>query len=174
MHPKEKGFVSLFLVFCLVLLSVNLNAEERRGANLIITKKEGGLIGGELITVKPDSLLLQDAVGKDVSVDIKEIKSIVIKNISKAGNGALFGLGIGAAGGTIVGYLASSEASRDERLVYTLIGTGLVGLGGLILGAIHGAILRGDQTIDFEGMYSPKIQSILDKLRKKARIRNFQ
>jgi hypothetical protein len=53
---KAKGIklVSLFLIFSLVMLSANLYAKERRGAKLLITKKDGQLIEGELITVKPN------------------------------------------------------------------------------------------------------------------------
>ena len=71
---KGKKSIALFLVFSLFALSGSLYAKERRGAELIVTKKNGQLIGGELITVKPNSLLLLDAVGKDVSVDIADIR----------------------------------------------------------------------------------------------------
>jgi hypothetical protein len=74
-----KKFISLFLIFSLMMLSANLYAKERRGAKLIITKKDGHQIEGELITVKPNSLLLLDTEGKDVSIDIKAIKVIKIR-----------------------------------------------------------------------------------------------
>ena len=70
MNPTGKKFLSLFLVFSLMMLSVNLYAKERRGAKLIITKKDGQQIEGELITVKPNSLLLLNTEGKDVPVDL--------------------------------------------------------------------------------------------------------
>ncbi len=79
---NKKKFISLFLVFSLVMLSVNLYAKERRGAKLIITKKNGQQVKGELITVKPNSLLLLDTEGKDVSVGIADIK--VIKIVKKS------------------------------------------------------------------------------------------
>ena len=40
MNPTGKKFISLFLVFSLMMLSVNLYAKKRRGAKLIITKKD--------------------------------------------------------------------------------------------------------------------------------------
>ena len=61
MNPTGKKFISLFLIFSLMMLSANLYAKERRGAKLIITKKDGQRIEGELIAVKPNSLLLLDA-----------------------------------------------------------------------------------------------------------------
>jgi len=47
-----KKFLALFLIFSLIILSVNLYAKERRGAKLLITKKDGQQIRGELIAVK--------------------------------------------------------------------------------------------------------------------------
>ena len=75
-----KKFVSLFLVFSILMLSINLYAKERLGAKLIIAKKDGQLIEGELITVKYNSLLLLDTGGKDVVVDIEDIKVITVEN----------------------------------------------------------------------------------------------
>jgi len=97
MNPISKKFIALFLVFSLVMLSANLYAEERRGAKLIVTKKDGWQIEGELITVKPNSLLLLDMEGKDVSVGIKDIKVIRIVKKSKA----LLGAGIGLSDGRL-------------------------------------------------------------------------
>ncbi|MGB2763042.1 MAG: hypothetical protein WBC20_01390 [Candidatus Aminicenantaceae bacterium] len=53
-----KKFIALFLVFSLVFLYANLFAKEKCGALLVITKKGGEQISGELITVKPNSPLL--------------------------------------------------------------------------------------------------------------------
>ncbi|NQT79484.1 MAG: hypothetical protein HQ555_03715 [Candidatus Aminicenantes bacterium] len=55
---KSKKFLALFLVFSLVFLYANLFAKEKRGDLLVITKKGGEQINGELITVKPNSPLL--------------------------------------------------------------------------------------------------------------------
>ena len=67
MKVRGKKFVSLFLIFSLLVLSGSLYAKERQGAKLVITKKNGHQIEGELITVKPNSLLLLDTKGKDGS-----------------------------------------------------------------------------------------------------------
>jgi len=174
-----KKFIALFLVFSLVMLSTNLYAKERRGAKLIVTKKDGQLIEGELITVKPNSLLLLDTEGKDESVDIADIKIIRIVKKSKALLGA--GLGLIILGG---GIALSIEISarikglegidlRDERL-YALI-FGLIGAAaGLLIGGVTGALLGTDKTIQIEGMSDLEIQETLDKLRKKARIRDYK
>jgi len=64
-----KKIIPLFLVFSLLALSGNLLAKERRGAELIVQKKDGQQVRGELITVKEHSLLLLDSKGKDASID---------------------------------------------------------------------------------------------------------
>lgn len=65
MNKKRKKFTSLFLVFSLVALSGSLIGKERKGAKLAIQKKNGQQVMGELITVKPDSLLLLDSENKE-------------------------------------------------------------------------------------------------------------
>ncbi|MFB0519792.1 MAG: hypothetical protein ACETWC_11000 [Acidobacteriota bacterium] len=82
MNQKGKKFISLFLVLSQVMLSAILDAGANRRAKLVITKKDGQQIEGELITVKPNSLLLLDTEGKDVSVAIANIK--VIRMVKKS------------------------------------------------------------------------------------------
>jgi len=69
-----RKFIALFMVFSILSLSGNLIAKERRGAELMVDKKDGQQVRGELIAVKQDSLLLLEREsGADVSVDIEEI-----------------------------------------------------------------------------------------------------
>jgi hypothetical protein len=59
----------------------NLAAEERRGADTVIIKKDGQAVKGELISVKEDPiLLLGHPSGTDISVNISEIKAIKIRS----------------------------------------------------------------------------------------------
>ncbi len=160
------------------MLSANLYAKERRGAKLIVTKKDGQQIRGELITVKPNSLLLLDTEGKDVSVDIVDIKVIRIVKKSNVGKGALYGLLIGGAAGALLGF-ASGDDESDFLLNFTaeekaLIAGASLGITGLILGVTIGATSGKDKTIQIEGMSDLEIREALDKLRKKARIRDYK
>ena len=197
MNPLSKKFISLFLVFSLILLSVNLYAKERRGAILIIQRKGDQVqtrykdtpwetsvmtgIRGELIAVKPNSLLLLDTEGKDVSIDIADIKVIRIVKKSKALLGAGVGLLIGAGGGVLLGfamgdpeYLSTgwdfSLTAEQKALVFGI----LLGIIGLCSGVIAGLKSGKDKTILVEGMTDLEIQKTLDKLRKKARIRDYK
>ncbi len=59
MKASGKKFISLFLIFSLVMLPTSLYAK-KRGAKIVVTKLDGQQIKGELIAVKPNSLLLLD------------------------------------------------------------------------------------------------------------------
>ncbi|HDZ25597.1 hypothetical protein LCGC14_1015800 [marine sediment metagenome] len=167
---KGKKFIALFLAFSLMMLSVNLYAKERRGAKLLITKKDGQQIEGELITVKPNSLLLLDTEGKDVSVGIADIKVIrVVKKSKGARTGFLIGgglaliVGVGEIGAEVHGFIPSFI---DGLIFFALPGA--------LIGALIGSAAGTDKTIQLEGMTDSEIQEAMDKLRKKARIRDYR
>ena len=138
---------------------------------LIIQKKDGKLIKRELIAVKPNSLLLLDIEGKDVSVNIADIKVIRIMKKSKALLAAGLGFLIGAAVGTVAGSQLSEawwwESGTEICAVICGFAFGI--LGGLIVSS-EGK----DKTIQIEGMTDSEIKEALDELRKIARIRNYR
>ena len=177
MNLLGKKFISLFLVFSIMMLSVNLYAKERRGAKLIITKKDGQLIESELITVKTNSLLLLNTEGKDVSIDIEDIEVIRIVKKSKflqsLGMNVIIGAGIGA----IIGF-AQGETSgiwgTFTAWDNALIGAVIFGFLGLLVGGIAGLTSGKDEIIQIEGKSDKKIRDALKKLRKKARIRDYK
>ena len=169
MNPIGKKLLSLFLVFSLMMLSVNLYAKEKRGAKLLITKKDGWQREGELITVKPSSLLILNPEGKDVSVDIADIKVIKVMKKSKTSWGAGLGVLVGVGAGASIGYKVGWETSEGA------LWGGVMGvLAGGLLGGFIGKSLGKDVTIQIEGMTDFEIQETLDKLRKKARIRDYK
>jgi len=178
MNPTSKKFISLLLIFSLMILPTTLYAKERRGAKLIVIKKDGGQIEGELITVKPNSLLLLNTEGKDVSVDVEEIKviKIVYKKSVFVREGALRGLlGGFAVGVSITGMVALMlRASGGEALSYMAQFGGVGALVGVIVGTILRAVLKPVEPIKIEGKSDKKIKKILKKLRKKARIRDYK
>ena len=179
MKPKRNKLVSLFLVFSLLVLSANLYAKERRGAKLQITKKNGIQIAGELITVKPNSLLLLNTEGKDVSIDIADIKVIRIVKKSKALVGATYGAFVGGGIGAIVGTLIGTPAPIILSTMGAKESTILDGIFfGFIIGTVCGGLIGVDEGIDkkiqIEGMTDSEIREALDYLRKKARIRDYK
>jgi len=183
MKAKGKKFTALLLIFSLIEISCATITsptterrfpEKKRGA-IVITKKDGQQIEGELITVKPKLLLLLNTDGKDVSVDIADIKVIRIVKKSKAGTGALVGVLI-CGGGTALYHEISFKENHEQcnKHVYTVIYALIAGAAGLLVGAIIGANAGRDKTFQLEGMSDSEIQEALDKLRKKARIRDYK
>ena len=184
-----KKCISLFLVFSSFVLSGNLYAK-KKGAELIVQKIVGQQVRGELITVKENSLLLLDSEsGADVSVYIREIKLIEIVKKSKSLAWGGIGLVSGAVIGALIGYLQGDDppfivtflgstiikgpplCTADEKAFYSGIGWGIIGGA---LGGIGGAIAGADKTIQIEGKSETEIRKALNKLRKKARVRNSQ
>jgi hypothetical protein len=193
MNPKMKKFISLFLVFSLVMLSANLYAKERRGATLIVQRKSDQVektrlegtpwetsvmtgIRGELIAIKQNSLLLLDDEGKDVSVDIEDIKVIRVVKKSQVGKGVLTGTLIGAGLGVLLGGMLGLKFKGDDRdILLAMAFFGAIGVAqGVLVGGIIGAVSKGSKTIQIEGMSDLEISEALDKLRKKARIPDYK
>jgi len=177
MNPTGKKFISLFLVLSLMMLSVNLYANERRGAIIIITKKDGTQYQGELIAVKQNSLLILVPSGKDVSFGIEEIMAIRIVR-RKFRPLRIGGFVSGLVIGSYIGVRTLRKLSENEEgvglavvapiLVALFAGIG-AGLG--ILPAVLTDIKTNSQ---IEGMTDSEIQETLEKLRKQARIRDYK
>jgi hypothetical protein len=167
---RGKKFISIFLVFSIFALSGNLMAKERRGADLIITKKDRQQVSGELIAVKEKSLLLLDAETRaDISVDINDIRVIKVK---KSASSSDVGLGFlaGATIGFLVGYLTETWC---PRAIIGGIGAAIGGLIGAVLTAVEGELTI-DKTIQIEGKSPEEVKEDLVYLRSKARIPDYQ
>ena len=185
MNPAGKKFVSLFLVFALLEMSCILYSpekgiravvyqEKKQGANLLIEKKDGQFIKGELITVKPNSLLLLNTEGKDVFVDVEEIKIITIIKKSRVGKSILYGTLIGVSLGVSVALVAGRDYEPETKPLI-VVGGGILGVFiGFAAGAFTGAHLSEDIPFQIETMADSEIQETLEKLRRKARIRDYR
>jgi uncharacterized protein YcfJ len=170
MGKNRNRLAGTFLALLLLALPGAPSAAERRGVELTITLKDGHYLGGELIAVKPDSLLL--LTGKDESIDIVGIRSIRIARRSQSGAGAAWGA---LAGGLILGLSAALDPWFDEQPVRAGILFGTLGAipGGLI-GLGVGSFVGKDKIIQLEGRSESEVRKALAYLRKKARIRDHQ
>ena len=154
-----KKLISLFLVFSLMMLSVNLYAKEKRGAELIITKTDGQRIKGELI--------ISDTEGKDVSINITDIRVIWIRK-SKLGKGTIFGTLSGASlSATLLGLLGLTLPRGFELSVWIKAMSAGAAIGALMGAA--GLIDTGkDETLQIEGMTDFELWDTMEKLRKES------
>ena len=172
MNPTSKKLISVFLVFSLMMLSVKLYANERRGARLIITKLDGQQIEGELIAVKTNSLLLVNRDGKEETIDISDIKAIRVVKESRGGRLVLIGLLTGCVGGAVCGCLY--QGIPGYKTLYVVGFSYTLGILGMIVGGYAGEIKGTDKKIRIQGMTELHIHETLNYLRKKARIRDYK
>jgi len=105
MLKKGAIFGALFFAFSLIILSGELSAKVRKhGAKLVVQKKNGEQIKGELIAVKENALLfLEDGTGLDLNLNIEVIRSIKILNKPRIAENASLGLFLGAGLGALFG-----------------------------------------------------------------------
>lgn len=165
-----KKFFTLFVIFFFLILQANLYSE-KKGAELIIQKRGGLKVRGELIAVKEESLLLMEReTGGDVSVDVKEIRAVVIVKKPKLNYGFFGGLLVG---GALGGYLGATMYGPGETALAVMFGAlgaaAFATLGGFIFGAVST-----DEAIYFYGKSDAEIQDILKRLRSMARVKNLQ
>ena len=177
---NKKSAVAVLLAFSFFIFSRDLAARERRGAEIVIQKQAGSKIRGELIAVKPNSLLLLDSIsGVDLSVDIGDIVFVKVIKKSRAGKGALFGLLAGTGAGvvsatTIQGGQEGDPWGKFWSDLFRASAIVLFIVAGTLIGLAVGAALGLDQTIKFEGKSPQEIKGALAKLRTQARIPDFQ
>ena len=141
--------IATALVVWILTVPPGLAAGARRGTNLVVTRLDGTRVSGELIAVKPTSLLLLAGNGVDASVELSDIKSVRILRPSRAG---LFA-GIAGAAGLVGGGLLGLTATHDveDQLVYGLIGGGCLGAIGAVSGLLVGAAQGIDSTFAVAG-----------------------
>lgn len=160
--------VATVLGLLILALPGNLSARERRGAELVISLKDGHYASGELIAVKPDSLLM--LAGKDESVDLVGIRSIRIVKKSKAGLGAACGA---LAGALILGLSAAFDPCLEPTVTGGIIIGAIGAIPGGLIGLGAGALMGKDKTIQLEGKSESEVRQALAYLRGKARIRDY-
>jgi len=112
-----------------------LSAKERRGAGLIVTRLDGTQASGELIAVRPDSLLLLSD-SRDLSIPLAEVQIVRIVRRSRVWPYAGIGGAIGLAGMGLL--MAQGGGDSDYGTEYTLLGGGIGVLAGVIAGIVKG------------------------------------
>jgi hypothetical protein len=173
---KIDPVIKTFLIaVAMLFLYGNVEASSRRGADIVVQKKDGTQLQGELIAVKQDSILLLDSeTGVDISARIDDTEIIHILKGPKTGLGAFSGLLVGG----IVGAAAMRKDKGCDQCPGSgqrpLIGGALVGGLGALIGALIGSTTGGNEIYIIQGLPQEELDAVLEKLRSKARIRNFR
>ena len=171
----------VFSVSCYSIKPIDprLSSSRKAGATFIVTKIDGTIIEGELITVKQNSILLLGASsGEDESIRFEDINTL--ETVKKSGLywGAGLGLALGAIGGGVMGHQSANplnSGSFIERDVTTTLFVGACGalVGGLI-GAGIGNSISGPKTFKIKGKPQEEVSAVMEKLRTKARVSDYQ
>lgn len=173
-----KKIIALILVISfIVAIPGDLAARERRGIKVVIQKKDGLVVEGELIAVKKKSILIQNSQTRfDETIKIMDVKLITVEKKAKILRNSALGLITGAAGGVLgnVGIhelfqLPYSWGFKESAKRMAIIS----GVGGMIAGGILGIIAGIDKAIRIEGKSEAEIEEIMGTLRKKARIPDY-
>lgn len=163
----------------MIFLPGALSAREKRGANVVITMTDGRYVSGELIAVKPDSLLVLNFHGADESVELAGIRRVRIDKKSKSRAGAV----TGAVAGTLIsGILAAITPTTSWLTGHThMSASGVIlvaatgGAAGGLVGLGIGALSSSDKTLQFEGKFASENRAqALAYLRRHARIRDYR
>ena len=164
------------LIAFLIVFPCYLNAKEQKGAELIIQIIGGQQAKGELIAIKRDALLLLNPEGSDVAVDIDDISSINIVKKSEVLKGAGYGGLIGAGVGALTGVLFKNQLlEHDTGYETAVIFIGGLGAGiGLLIGGVMGSEAGKDETFVITGMTETDKREIMEMLRKKSRVPDYQ
>jgi len=169
----EKRVASVLACLILVLPGA-LSARERKGANILIALKDGQTVSGELIAVKPDSLLLLNPAGKDESIGLVDIATIRIIKKRRPTRGVLYGTLIGGAAGGLVGYVLAPKG-MDEYPDLIAVGSGFFAA---VLGGFIGLVSQSGADLGKEviiaGKPQAEVKASMAKLSRFARLRSQQ
>jgi hypothetical protein len=163
---QMRKLTSILVIFIFLVLPANVFAKEKRGANLVIQKKNGQKISGELITMKKQSMLLWDFKGTDVSVYFNEIQIIQVKNKSEFWKGSINGFVLGG----VFGFAFVHGQGGAEALLGTL----LLGVPCALAGGLFGAAAGNDRVILFDIMSDSEKEEVLQELSSLAFRPDFQ
>ncbi len=161
----------LVLAALLLFVPAGVYGKTGRGATVIVTLKSGDQAGGELIQVRPASLVILEPSGEDASFDLTEVSHIKIFRNSKAMQGVILGLLAGVGSGLLAGNLASHGEDPCQSLGVKLVTFYGGGLAGLIGGGVIGASAGRDLDIRLESAPPQALRASLKRISKYARIK---
>jgi hypothetical protein len=147
-----------------------LSAAGRRGANVVVVKTDGVVISGELIVVRPATIVLLVPNEADAAIPVADVATVRVLKRSKGGIWALVGFAGGVAASSAI--LRSSDWTNSS---WDYIRSGF--FCGLILavpGFLIGTLAGVDTTVTLAGQTPEKLRDRLDYLAKISRVSEGQ
>ncbi|MCX6567663.1 MAG: hypothetical protein NT147_01250 [Candidatus Aminicenantes bacterium] len=158
----------------LLALSQGLQAAGRTsGAKVgLVTGSGSERFTGELIGVRTEAIVLETEQGETRTVAIKDISSVRVYRRSAVVPGILGGLLAGSA----VGYGLSASEYKDEWMggLAILFYSGIGAVVGGAIGGVTAGGLSADKTYELTTMSAADVDKFMAKLRKMARVKNYQ
>ena len=160
------------MIFAMSMALVKLPlpaARWRKGSTVVVTMADGGVVKGELLAVKSDTLMVYDQdADQGRSLDLRQVAQVKVLKKSKLLLGLAVGLGVG------LGFCAlnpemAGHGSAEIRSNYIMV-TSLFGLCGGLLGAFVGI----SDKFSLGGSSSRNLQQNLRRLKRFARERDFE
>ena len=153
LRKLTKAAAAVFLALSLAMPSVA--KEKRKGAEVLVLKKDGQMVKAELLAVKAGQLILMDSsTFSDVTCDVDDIRSIRVVKKAKVWKGLGLGILTGAVAGSGLGFLSGNDkpgffsfTAGQKALIF---GVGLAAMGGLV-GGVSGALIGIDESVDLFG-----------------------
>ncbi|MGD2246618.1 MAG: hypothetical protein PVI11_08735 [Candidatus Aminicenantes bacterium] len=167
----SKKTISLVLVFSILLVCHGESfATNRRGAEVLLQKKDGQEIKGELLVVQENALILLESIsGEEVSVKAADIRVIQIEEKAKPMKWALYGFfGVGIP-------VMINVAVYNKKFDRCAVTCGSLWAAiGAVIGTIFAFIFGTNRKYRLEEKSQNQIQKILEKLQANARVSNIQ
>lgn len=172
--PRRVPFLTIpgLLVLGACFLAVDGTAKAKPGVSIEVVRLDGSEASGELIAVRPGSLVIAAAASAAYDfIPLAEIRIVRIPKVSKAA-GAWSGFQQGAFYGAILGDLsAGREKSSGKRRLRALAG-GLAGAAaGSLIGGIKGRTTKKKIVLQISDQPPSELAAVLARLNERARIR---
>lgn len=180
MSQQVKQILSGFLVLAPILLVFpgqvvyGMATTQKRGAEIVVEKRDGSSVRGELLIIKGRDIYVLDAMSAEVRVGIDEINTIRVVRKSQLGKHilktTLFGAGVGAIIGAIIGLSDTKSSQSFNYSINISPGAGalvfaiLLGGAGLVVGTIAGMASSKDEVFNLNNRSEAEINRILVRL----------
>lgn len=153
-------------------LVVDASAKTKPGVSIEIVRLDGSEAAGELMAVRPGSLVVADLTsGAYDFIPLAEIRIVRIPKVSKAA-GAWSGFQWGAFYGAILGDLSTGrEKSSRKRRIRALYGGLAGGAAGALIGGLKGRTTKKKIVLQIADQPAAELAAILARLNGLARIR---
>jgi hypothetical protein len=173
LEGRTWGILAVGLM-CLLAPSLGLQAGGRTpgGKVRVVTRYGLERFTGAVVGVRANAIVLETEQGEGRTVAIADISSVRIYRTSAI----LPGIFLGALAGGAVGLAVGSQEGQGQFLGGITVAA--YSIGGVLLGAASGGLVGGlasaDKTYDLTKMSAPEIETLMAKLRKMARVKNYQ